>query len=69
MVHTDYQIDKGKLKLAIQGRLDSDSVSQIWSEVIKKLTDTKPPVLEVDGKDIEYCDGAGAALLSQLKQR
>jgi phospholipid/cholesterol/gamma-HCH transport system permease protein len=69
MINIDYQTDKGKLKLAIQGRLDSDSVSQIWSEVIKKLTDTKPPVLEVDGKDIEYCDGAGAALLLQLQQR
>ena len=69
MVHTDYQIDKDNLKLTIQGRLDADSVSQIWSEVIKKLSDTKPSLLEVDATDIEYCDGAGAALLLQLKQR
>jgi len=69
MVQTDYQIDKGKLKLAIQGRLDANSVSQIWSEAIKKLSDIKPSLLEVDAAGIEYCDGAGAALLLQLQQR
>ena len=69
MVHTDYQIDKGNLKLTMQGRLDADSVAQIWSETIKKLSDIKPSLLEVDAADIEYCDGAGAALLLQLKQR
>ena len=69
MVHTDYQINKDNLKLTIQGRLDADSVAQIWSEAIKKLSDTKPSLLEVDAVGIEYCDGAGAALLLQLKQR
>jgi phospholipid/cholesterol/gamma-HCH transport system permease protein len=69
MVHTDYQIDKDNLKLTIQGRLNADSVSQIWSEAIRKLSDTKPSILEVDAAGIEYCDGAGAALLLQLKQR
>jgi phospholipid/cholesterol/gamma-HCH transport system permease protein len=69
MVHTDYKIDNGNLKLTIQGRLDTDSVGQIWSEAIKKLSTTKPSLLEVDAVGIEYCDGAGAALLLQLKQR
>jgi len=69
MVHTDYQVNRGKLKLAIQGRLDADSVSQIWSEAIKKLSDIRPSLLEVDAAGIEYCDGAGAALLLQLKQK
>ena len=69
MVHTDYQVNRGKLKIAIQGRLDADSVSQIWSEAIKKLSDIKPSLLEVDAAGIEYCDGAGAALLLLLKQK
>ncbi len=69
MAHTDYKINKGNLKLTIQGRLDSDAVSQIWSEAFKKLSDAKPSLLEVDAADIEYCDGAGAALLLQLKQK
>jgi len=69
MVHTNYKRDKEDLKLTIQGRLDADSVSQIWSEAIRKLSDIKPSLLEVDAAGIEYCDGAGAALLLQLKQR
>ncbi|MHC4418439.1 MAG: ABC transporter permease [Planctomycetota bacterium] len=69
MVHTDYKIDNGNLKLTIRGRLDTDSVGQIWPEAIKKLSTTKPSLLEVDAVGIEYCDGAGAALLLQLKQR
>ncbi|MFC1677285.1 ABC transporter permease [Planctomycetota bacterium] len=69
MVQTDYKIDKGNLKIVIQGRLDADTVSQIWPEAFKKLSDTKPLLLEVDAAAIEYCDGAGAALLLQLKQR
>jgi phospholipid/cholesterol/gamma-HCH transport system permease protein len=69
MAHADYKIDKGNLKIVIQGRLDADVVSRIWPEAIKKLSGTKPSLLEVDGTDIEYCDGAGAALLLQLKQR
>jgi len=69
MAHTDYKINKENLKLTIQGRLDADAVSQIWPEAFKKLSDTKPLLLEVDAAGIEYCDGAGAALLLQLKQR
>jgi len=69
LAHTNYKIDKDNLKLTIQGRLDADSVAQIWSEAINKLSNTKPLLLEVDAAGIEYCDGAGAALLLQLKQR
>lgn len=69
MAHIDYKIDKGNLKIVIQGRLDADSVGPIWSEAVKKLSDTKPSLLEVDAAGIEYCDGTGAALLLQLKQK
>lgn len=69
MVHLEYKIDKDTLKLAMKGRLDVDSVSRIWPEVIKKLADIKPSFLEIDAAGIEYCDGAGAALLLQLKRR
>jgi len=68
MVHTDYKIDNGSLKLTIKGRLDADTVGPIWSEAAKKLSDTKPSLLEVDAAGIEYCDGTGAALLLHLKQ-
>ena len=69
MVHTDYKIDNGSLKLTIKGRLDADTVGSIWSEAVKKLSYTKPSLLEIDAAGFEYCDGTGAALLLQLKQR
>ena len=47
MVQTDYKIDNDGLKLTIKGRLDADTVGSIWSEVVKKLFDIKPPLLEV----------------------
>lgn len=69
MAHTDYKIDKGNLKLIIQGRLDADSVARIWPEAMKQLSTANPSLLEVDAGGIDYCDGVGAALLLQLKQR
>jgi phospholipid/cholesterol/gamma-HCH transport system permease protein len=67
MASIDYQIsDKDKLKFVIKGKLDSESVARIWSEIFKKLSDTRPSLLEVDAAGIEYCDGAGAALLLRL---
>jgi phospholipid/cholesterol/gamma-HCH transport system permease protein len=69
MVHTDYKFDKESLKLTIKGGLDADAVGRIWSEAVKKISDAKPSVLEVDAAGIEYCDGTGAALLLQLKKR
>ncbi len=69
MVQTDYKIDDSGLKLTIEGRLDADTVGPIWSEAAKKLSDTEPSLLEVDAAGVEYCDGTGAALLLQLRQR
>jgi phospholipid/cholesterol/gamma-HCH transport system permease protein len=69
MVSTDYKIDKSSLKLTVKGRLDADAVGEIWPEAIRKLSESKPSVLEIDASDVEYCDGTGAALLLQLKKR
>ncbi len=69
MVHIDYKIDKENFGLIIQGRLDADTVGRIWSEAIKKLSESKPAVLEIDASGVEYCDGTGVALLLQLKKR
>ena len=70
MASIGYQmLEESKLRVVVKGRLDADTVSQVWSEAINKLSDTKPLLLEVDAAGIEYCDGAGAALLLQLKQR
>lgn len=69
MIQIDYLADNGELKLTLQGRLDAAFVSQVWSQIISKLVSTKPTLLEIEASGVDYCDGAGAALLLQLKQR
>ncbi|MHC4229254.1 MAG: ABC transporter permease [Planctomycetota bacterium] len=68
MASVDYKmLDKDKLKLAITGRLDAETTSRLWPQVVGKLAQTQPQILVVDAGGIEYCDAAGMALLLHLK--
>ena len=68
MASVDYKmLDKGKLRLAITGRLDAEATSRLWPQVVGKLAQTQPQTLVVDAGGIEYCDGAGMALLLHLR--
>ena len=68
MVSIDYQMpDKGKLELVITGRLDAEATGRSWPRVVRKIAEVKPQMLGVDASGIEYCDGAGIALLLELK--
>ena len=70
MASVDYQkLDKKKLKLVITGRLDAETTSRLWPQVIRKLSRARPQTLVVDAGGIDYCDGAGIALLLELKSR
>ncbi|MHC4439267.1 MAG: ABC transporter permease [Planctomycetota bacterium] len=62
-------LKEGKLQLIISGRLDADSTSKLWPEAVKKISDSKPNTLEIDATEVNYCDGAGVALLLELKRR
>ncbi len=62
-------LEKGKLKLTIEGRVDAESTAQLWPEAMKKLAEVRPQELAIDASAIDYCDGAGAALLLELKNR
>lgn len=70
MASAEYQkLDKRKLKLVITGRLDAKTTSHLWPQVIRKLKRARPKTLVVDAGGIDYCDGAGIALLLELKSR
>ena len=70
MASVDYQkLDKKKLKLVITGRLDAETTSRLWPEVIRKLSRARPKMLVVDAGGVDYCDGAGIALLLELRSR
>ncbi len=65
----NYEIlDKSQHKLVITGRLDMESLSSLWLQVFKIINKNKPKILILDGKDIEYCDGAGVGLILKLKE-
>ena len=70
MASVDYQkLDKKKLKLVITGRLDAETTSRLWPQIIRKLSRARPKTLVVDAGGIEYCNGAGVALLLELQSR
>jgi phospholipid/cholesterol/gamma-HCH transport system permease protein len=68
MASIDYQmLPEGKFKCAITGRLDAETTSRLWPEAVRKIAEAKPKILIVEAGGVDYCDGAGVALLLQLK--
>jgi len=62
------RLDKNKLKLVITGRLDTEAAGRLWPQTLRRVTKAAPEVLVVDAGGMDYCDGAGMALLLQLKR-
>jgi phospholipid/cholesterol/gamma-HCH transport system permease protein len=54
----------GTLKL--HGRLDAHSTSTLWKDLDTQLRASPVSTLTVDAAEVEYCDGAGLALLHFL---
>jgi phospholipid/cholesterol/gamma-HCH transport system permease protein len=70
MVSVEYEILEGrKLRLVIEGRLDTQGIGTLWSQAARKIAELEPKTLEVDASRIEYCDAAGVAFLLELKRR
>ena len=58
----------GLLKLIIAGRLDSTTTGSIWGRATAKVKGAKARTVEIDASGIDYCDGAGIALLVHLRR-
>ena len=56
----------GASVLALTGRLDARSVAGLWKELEARLRQAPVSMLEVDAASVDYCDGAGLALLHFL---
>ena len=68
MASIDYEmLHEGRLTCAIKGRLDAETTGRLWSQVLQKITEARPEMLIVEASGVEYCDGAGVALLLRLK--
>ncbi len=60
--------DQGHLVLSLTGRLDADTVGDLWPEVRRKLETQGLQSIQLDGSGIESCNGAGVALLVYIRQ-
>jgi phospholipid/cholesterol/gamma-HCH transport system permease protein len=59
----------GVFIFAIEGRLDSASTGKIWRQAVETVERARSRQVALDATGIEYCDGAGIALLAQMRQR
>ena len=58
----------GVIKLIITGRLDSTTTGTIWRRATAAVTAANASSAIIDASGINYCDGAGIALLVYLRQ-
>jgi len=53
--------------IRVRGRLDTTGVALIWNEAVDLLE--KSPCRQADLSEVEFCDGAGIALLLELRRK
>jgi len=58
----------GALKLVLSGRLDAAGTAAVWTKIAEYISDRTIQHIHLDATGIEYCDGAGLAVLMQLKR-
>ena len=56
----------GRRILALSGRLDAGSIGALWEDAHQALADAPTRPVIVDASAVDYCDGAGIALLIDL---
>lgn len=59
----------GRRVLALSGRLDASSIRGIWHDARIAIANAAGQRIVVDAKNVEYCDGAGIALLVDLMRQ
>jgi phospholipid/cholesterol/gamma-HCH transport system permease protein len=59
---------EGALTLALSGRLDAYTSASIWRRALDALRAAGPRPLVIDASGVQYCDGAGIALLYELRE-
>ncbi|HSV17936.1 MAG TPA: MlaE family lipid ABC transporter permease subunit [Casimicrobiaceae bacterium] len=58
----------GARVLALSGRLDASTIRDVWQQAIAVVMDRQVPRVVVDAAGVDYCDGAGIALLIDLQR-
>jgi len=58
-----------RLILELSGRLDSDSLGEVWQQAEHLLAREQPRELLIDASGVQYADGSGMAFLVDLRCR
>lgn len=60
--------EHGERVLTLEGRLDGSSTARLWREATAAARSSGDRALVVDAAGVDYCDGAGAALLAAIEE-
>jgi phospholipid/cholesterol/gamma-HCH transport system permease protein len=58
--------DDGTRVLALSGRLDASALGALWNDLRRAVEGAASRAVVVDASGVDYCDGAGAALLVDI---
>jgi len=59
----------GRRVLALTGRLDAATLPELWAKTRRAADEAQPRPVIVDAAGVDYCDGAGVALIVELLRR
>jgi phospholipid/cholesterol/gamma-HCH transport system permease protein len=62
------KVNDGRLNLSLSGRLDAAAVARLWPDVRRKLEAKGIGSIALDASGVDYCDGAGTALLVYVRR-
>lgn len=60
---------KNNLIIIISGKLDVNSVANLWDKALQLQKQYNPTILTIDTKNLSFCDGFGATLILELQKR
>ncbi|MEP7328289.1 MAG: MlaE family lipid ABC transporter permease subunit [Betaproteobacteria bacterium] len=56
----------GRVMLSLSGQLDAQTIPAVWRDALRALREAGTRPVVVDAAAVDYCDGAGVALLVDL---
>ena len=60
--------ENGQLKISLTGRINAKTMGHLWTEVRRQLERKGIRSIALDASGIDYCDGAGIALLVYIRR-
>jgi phospholipid/cholesterol/gamma-HCH transport system permease protein len=66
--HLELLSTEQTLTIKLSGQLEANSLSQTWRAARQAINQQTGPIT-IDASQVEYCDGAGIAMLFDLRQR